>query len=107
MKLVRNDNPEGTGKYVLINIEKHVTVDAPKTIETIISAVIENNDIVEFGQPNTPDEFFVIKLKDKYACAALTAYAYAAEIDDQEYANEIKELVKRAGINSPFCKTPD
>lgn len=107
MKLVRSDSPDGIGKYALLNLAKGIDSTAPKTLETVIKAIHKNPKIIEFGLPHSQEEFFVIKLKDKYACAALTAYAYAAEIDDQEYADEIKELAKRAGINSLYCKKPD
>ena len=47
---------------------------------------------------DTPDsEFFVIRLKDKYAQPALEAYAMAARADgEQEYANEVAVLAIQA-----------
>ena len=107
MKLVRSDSPDGIGKYALLNIEKYIDATAPKTLETIISTIHKNPKIIEFGVPHSPDEFFVIKLKDKYARYALLAYAYAAETDDPEYAAEVRYLADRAGTCSSYCKTPD
>lgn len=86
MKLDRNINATGIGKYALINLRKNT---------------------VEWGSVGSDDEFFVFKLKDVYAPAALEAYAAAAEPFDPEWAAEVRELASRAGINHPHCKTPD
>lgn len=85
MKLVRN-NDTGIGKYAIWNLRKNM---------------------VEWGRVGDPDEFFLIKLKDKHARAALLAYAESAAKDDPEYAAEIRALADRAGEKSPFCKQPD
>ncbi len=55
MKLDRNINPDGRGKYALINLR--------------------NNTVCWGGD----DQFFVIKYKDMFASAALHAYAIAAK----------------------------
>lgn len=84
MKLDRNVNSNGRGKYAIINLR---------------------TNLVEWG--DTPDqEFFVIKLKDKYAEAALMAYANAANADDSEYAHEVRELALRAKEH-PLKRRPD
>lgn len=105
MKLDRNLNPTGKGKYALINLRK-IPGD-PRTPDALADAIKVNTQAIEFGIAGEPDEFWLIKLKDKYAAAALAAYADAAQADDPEYAQQVRELVKRAGPNSPFCKTPD
>lgn len=87
MKLDRDENPDGKGKYALLNLRKNV---------------------IEWGEQFGPDEFFVIKLKDKYAQAALLAYAQAAREDgEHEWAREIEKMASRSGEASPFCKKPD
>jgi hypothetical protein len=85
MKLDRNVNANGKGKYSIIN---------------------NRTGQVEHGD-NPEDQFFVIKLKDKYAQAALLAYANAAAQDDTEYANEVMQLAMRSGPAHPLCKMPD
>lgn len=96
MKLDRNINPDGRGKYALIKlrlstINRHL-VDAAKAAE---HDVLVEPDAIDFG--NTADsDFFVIRIKDKYAAAALDAYAVAATKDDPEYANQIAELAQQA-----------
>lgn len=62
-------------------------------------------EAVDFG--NTDDtDFFVIRLRDKYAAAALAAYAGAAMREDPEYALEVMNLAKMAA-ESPYQKQPD
>lgn len=85
MKLDRNVNPDGLGKYALFNLRTNT---------------------VEWGVAYSDDEFFVLKLKDCYASAALYAYARAAEADDPEYAAEVRVLAQRAH-NHPGSKLPD
>lgn len=86
MRLVRNLTADGVGKFTVIN---NVT---GKTMES---------------RPGDPDEFFVIKLKDRHSEAALRAYAGSIRSSDPEFAAEVDELAGRAGKNSPFCKDPD
>jgi len=87
MKLKRNTTPDGMCKYSLIEHDK--------------------DDHVEHGLPGTENEFFVIKLKDKHAYAALDAYAHSVENDDPEFAAEVRELSLRSGPLHPNCKQPD
>lgn len=105
MKLDRNINQGGKGKYALINLRK-LPVD-PRTAPALAAAVTDYPESIEFGFVGNEDEFWLIKLKDKYAAAALQAYADAARVDDPEYATQIDEMVKRSGTNNPFCKNPD
>jgi hypothetical protein len=108
MKMDRNINDDGQGKYALVNLRKLRALTgeqreaADKAIEQLASS-----GVLEWGDVNTPDEFFPIKLKDKHAARALQAYADSIEPEDPEFASEVKELVKRAGLASPWCKAPD
>lgn len=105
MKLDRDTNPDGKGKYVLINL-RHLP-HSPFNVKELSEMIQVHQVAVEFGEPKTQNEFFPIKLKDKYAQAALKAYADAARPDDPEYADAVEALAKRAGPGSPFCKKPD
>jgi len=87
MRLERNINADGFGKYSLVNHKK--------------------DGELEHGMPGTKDEFFVIKLKDLHAKAALLAYAKSAEFYDSEYAADIRDLAARAGRDNVWCKFPD
>ena len=108
MKLDRNSTLNGLGKYALLNLRR-LRQDGQRVYWQAggtngILAV--PNQYVEFGD-SLHNEFFAIKLKDKYAQAALTAYATAAAEDDEEYAQEIRALAARSGPNHPLCKKPD
>lgn len=88
MKLLRNCTEQGAGKYSLIQNVK--------------------GGRIEHGAPGTRNEFFVVMLKDENAHGALLAYANEAACNgDMELSREVKELVKRAGKNSQWCKKPD
>jgi len=90
MRLDRNLNTDGKCKYALIERQK--------------------NNHVEYGLPGTENEFFVIKLKDRHAQAALIGYLQSLTSQDEydaEYAMDIKELAKRSGPDNQWCKDPD
>lgn len=64
-----------------------------------------NPKAVDFGDSEDTD-FFVIRLKDKYAAAALLAYANEARKDDPEYADDILKLANIAMLHGDKRK-PD
>lgn len=121
MQLVRNTTDDGSCKYALIRIDKirkkltDSKADALSSIcnyvRLLLSITDTNNgplkDCVEFGEPKTENEFFVIKLKDIHSKAALLAYADNVGDSDPEYATQIRELAARAGIDHPSCRKPD
>ncbi|MBQ68968.1 hypothetical protein CL689_02780 [Candidatus Saccharibacteria bacterium] len=105
MKSERNVIKNVNNKYAVINLRK---VDGnPQTPQELLEAISKNPESVEFGLESSQDEFWLIKLRDKYAAVALQAYADAARADDPEYADMVDQKVKRAGPNSAFCKAPD
>lgn len=87
MKLDRNINPDGQGKYRLWDERKQAWVD-------------------DCG-PGQEHEFFVIMLKDRNAQSPLDAYATAISVRDPEFSAEVRELANRAGSQSLFCRDPD
>ena len=112
MKLDRNINDDGLGKYAILNLrrlEEYRSGSFQQLAEPIANALdlLKREGILDWGRVGTESEFFLIKLKDKYAHEALEAYAAAAASDDPEYAAEIAEMAMRSGPASPFCKRPD
>lgn len=113
MKLDRNINANGRGKYALLKLRKldefSYSNDPFQEVDSEIAEAIqtlEKAGILDWG--NTPEtEFFVVRLKDKYAGDTLARYAACASADDLEYANEVAAMANRAGRNHPFCKSPD
>jgi hypothetical protein len=86
-RLLRNER-DGKGKYSVFDNRK-------------------NKPVLQDG-PGESNEHFVIMLKDKYARAALMAYADAAAADGEiEYAQDVTVLANRAGPLHPNCKKPD
>lgn len=113
MKLDRNINTDGLGKYALLKLRelaKFETTDTfhryPADIESALR-LLEANGILDWGILGTESEFMLIRLKDRYAQQALHAYANAAEPSDPEWAAEVREMANRSGPNSPWCKRPD
>lgn len=86
MRLMRNANDSGRGKYSLID---------NRTGERIESV------------PGSAEEFFVLKLKDLHSEPALRAYADSVRARDPEFAADLDALAARAGRNHPNCKQPD
>ena len=116
MKLDRNiPGQGGKGKYALVRLRGiEPGSDAHKLLKEL-----ERLGHLDWGVVGEPDEFFVIKLRDKYAAPAIAAYsdAVAADAkkatDEQTYKDKfewslaVQKLGERAGILSPFCKQPD
>jgi hypothetical protein len=83
----------GRGKYALIRLRNSGVV---ATVECAGEQCgIIPLHAIDFGNSDDSD-FFVIRLKDKYAAPALMAYADAAQCDDAEWANEVRELARKA-----------
>lgn len=109
MKLDRNSGLDN--KYAVVKRRnlRALTGDQRRMAEDALNT-LANLGLVDNGLVNSPSEFFVLYLKDRYAEEALRAYAGAVFNDprgDSEYANEIVELACRAGTASHFCKRPD
>ena len=108
MKLDRNDpDRAGLGKYALINMRRYRALPGDQLAEAhALLDRLQDLGIIDKGVRGASDEFFVLKLKDKYAPAALTAYANAAVDDDKELATQVLELASRAE-HHPDKKRPD
>lgn len=107
MKLDRNINPNGMGKYALVKTRSSSRI-GNLWIRLWLWMLPYIGIKIDRGVVGSDDEFFPIKLKDKYAADALFAYADAAESDGMvEWSREVLELAKRAGHNHPKCKRPD
>lgn len=113
MKLDRNiQGNEGRGKYALLKLrelalcEPQETFAAPTEIEKAVKT-LEDAGVIDWGEAETESEFFVIRLKDRNARAALEAYARECSKTDLTFAHEVNELASRAGPNSEWCKEPD
>ena len=110
MKLDRNINPDGSGKYALLKMRNYpprLNAQARARVDDAL-AILQDAKMLDYGMRGTESEFMVIRLKDKYARKALAEYAQAAADDgDVEYATEIMDMALRSGAFSRWCKKPD
>lgn len=113
MKLDRHINIDKRGKYALVKLRRlddwlqsGAFAEVPQSIKDALKT-LEDAGMLDYGTVGTESEFFVMRLKDKYAASGLYGYANAAAIDDEEYAEEVEGLARRAGPACPFCKKPD
>lgn len=106
MEMDRNSNSDGKGKYALVQMRKvprHVTWQSP---DSIASAIIKDNTILDYGLAGSDSEFFVIRLKDKHAAKALLAYAKSIEKEDKKFAMQVRNMALRAA-SMKSKKKPD
>lgn len=83
MKLDRDTNKDGRGKYALIKLRNLPGATPCSIAESMVEGGFNAEDVynsLDFGdEPN--GEFFVIRLKDKYALQAIYAYIDAVAAD--------------------------
>jgi len=113
MKLDRNiEGREGIGKYALIKLralDTYISASPFHTYGPEIEAAFKTlTDAGALDWGNTEDsEFFLIRLKDRHAAAALSAYARSAEeFGISEWAEQVRELATKAAMH-PGKKAPD
>lgn len=96
MKLDRNANPDGRGKYALVHLRRvrpgSVVVDA---IE-----LLRREGVLTFGNESPGSQFFVMKHKDKFTAGGLRGYAEAI---NQEYLR----LMQDEGMIARMVKVMD
>lgn len=102
MRLDRNESASGKGKYALVLLRN---VNEGSEAYDLIQRLHELGCLDE-GVCHSDNEFFVIRLKDKYAEPALNAYALAAQADDVEFAKDVAAMACRAK-HHPGKKRPD
>lgn len=114
-RLLRNKpGRDGLCKYALIRLDKltdqemeHLRLSADQA--ALIGGWLEDNpELLEFGLPHDDDEFFAIKLKDKFSRGTLLEYAHRARSEgEDDLASEVEFLADRAGARHRACKIPD
>lgn len=112
MKLDRNESGDGSGKYALINMREIRRIGGIAKNPDIAAALrlLELNGLLDYGEAGTDREFFVMRLKDKYAYKGLMGYYNAVLQDDPadvDYAQDIHDMAARSGPYNPNCKRPD
>lgn len=111
MKLDRNINPDGRGKYALVNLRKLHALQLGGSKNICLEALDEllRLGVLSYGDESPGDQFFVMKYKDKLTPFALRAYAVGAmsqgTIEMDEFGREIMREAKLAEEASE--KLPD
>ena len=99
MKLDRNTNRAGRGKYALVNMRKLIPMlslveDEGATLHGDEAAtynafqLLLTRGIITLGNETPGDQFFVMKYKDQFTAPAL-----------QAYADSIRDYLRRSPIN--------
>jgi hypothetical protein len=97
MKLDRNVNENGLGKYALVEMRKLSAaekVQFNRKTEDIEDEVSVPRRALNLGDP---DQFFVLKYKDRFTLAAMEAYAEAVRSyasHEQMSDEEMKDLLE-------------
>ena len=95
MKMDRDINKDGKGKYALVKL-REISCELP-TKKALADAISNNPHCLDFGEHGEDSEFFIIRLKDKYAPKALAAYARSAELDGNiEWARSVFNMAQRS-----------
>lgn len=121
MKLDRNTNPDGRGKYALIQM-REISAQQVKDLRADLkrNATAEYQQLTAIpcaaihlgGKPR--EQFFVLKYKDRFASAALYAYAEAVlhyannnQMTEQEHADlvEYSEEIGREAYTASHVGT--
>lgn len=104
------DFPLNEKKYIVIETKYFEAFNEkyPETPEELARLILKHPEAVLHYQPNTEEEFFVIKLKDTFARPALQAYARNAVIFNlRTLGQAVSRLAERAGLMSKHEKFPD
>jgi hypothetical protein len=108
MKLDRNINPDGRGKYALVLLRNVNAMPEGEQKNEVLRCldILSEHDVVDLGDENTDGEFFVLRLRDVGAPIALGAYASCFRQTDPEWAAEVSRLAEKAYAH-PNKKQPD
>lgn len=78
MKLDRNLNMDGKGKYCLIKLRKTGVFDPDGKVFQAL-ATLEAEGLLHWGNESPGDQFFVMKYKDRFTYEGLMGYAMAVK----------------------------
>lgn len=108
MKLDRNINEDGLGKYALVLLRNYRAMpegEAKSECTRAIDTLVEH-DVLDLGGIGAESDFFVLRFRDVGAAIALGAYASCFRQTDPEWADEVQKLAETA-YNHPNKKQPD
>lgn len=115
MKLDRNSNLNGKGKYAVVRLRGV----SPGDESHQLLKRLEELGHLDWGIVGDADEFFLIRLRDKWSPGAIKGYADAVMADSQTdpdpqraknkavWAIQVQTMLNRSGSLNQFCKEPD
>lgn len=114
MRLVRETTPDGKCKYALVRLDKLALMDKTRR-ENFRQAIglLKRAGLLEYGEKESREEFFVLKLKDLLALPALEAYATTAldhanaQTNQQDYDYWIQFVVDLDRLHKRAMKRKD
>lgn len=110
MKLDRNKNPDGRGKYALVNMRKmgalldrkfdsSIPDDVRDEFAVAAFNLLVSKGIITLGNESPGDQFFVMKYKDIFTAPALRAYAEAISRHIRGCARTTREINLQSELN--------
>jgi hypothetical protein len=100
--LIRDMSPDGKCKYALVRLDR-LREASPVTKALGEGALdqLQSMDLLEYGEKGTAEEFFVLKLKDRFAARAIEEYArqvrvHARQFDNPEWLDQFNDLMDYA-----------
>lgn len=105
MKLDRNTNADGRGKYALILMRSLTDTQADAVLDTATDTVCVGSNQIIRGTESDKDQFFVLKYKDVFTFPALIAYAaavrqYASLLAPGEQREELEEYAAQVEVEA-------
>lgn len=86
MKLDRNINTDGSGKYALVKM-RSLNVSSDGDVHNAFRLLVENG-LIHFGNEGPGEQFFVMKYKDMFTVSGLEGYATAVILEAGKVENE-------------------
>ena len=110
MKLDRNNNPDGSGKYALLKIRRlsqiydegskpHVSETHAYGLAQAVKdalGVLDRAGLIHWGSEGAGEQFFVMKYKDKFSAAALLEYHVAARREAEQVGLGLVDYMAKA-----------
>lgn len=98
MKLDRNTNPDGRGKYGLLKLRRlaELKTEDERNYSRATTALdmLQQLGVIHWGDEGPGEQFFVMKWKDKFTPPALQAYMRAV----REEAIKSKDMAQVASL---------
>jgi hypothetical protein len=102
MKLDRNTNPDGQGKYALVHLRRLKDLPEGKPGDAGLECaaaikLLKDNGILTLGNEAPHEQFFVMKYGDAFTAGGLLGYASGVRLKVQEVLREWNSALQLEG----------